>query len=76
VLDTEAHGWRARDTVSLLVYRRVRAARAWIPLLALASVGLVLLGVVGPEVAVDLPQPPTDPVLAPFRWLPGAGNMG
>ncbi len=64
------------DTVSLLVYRRVRAAKAWIPFVGLASVGLVLLVVVCPDAAIDLPQPPTDPVLAPFRWFLGARNMG
>lgn len=64
------------DTVSLLVFRRVRAVRAWIPLVALASIGLALLGVVGPELAVDLHQPLPDPMLAPFRWLPVMGNMG
>jgi hypothetical protein len=64
------------DTVSLLVYRRVRAAKHWIPLIALASIGLILLGVASPGSVVDLPQPATDPLLGPFRWMPISSNLG
>ncbi|MCY7417232.1 MAG: hypothetical protein LH650_01820 [Chloroflexi bacterium] len=64
------------DTVSLLVYRRVCAARHWIPLVALASIALTLLVAGAPSVVDALPQPAAEPLLAPFRWFTGARNMG
>lgn len=56
------------DTVSLLVYHHVHAVGPWILLVGLVSLGLVLLGVAGLGLDVPLPQPPGDPLLAPFRW--------
>jgi len=63
------------DTVSLLVYRNVRAAGPWVLLVALACLALVLLGAVGLAPDVQFPQPAADPLLAPFRWLPAARNL-
>jgi hypothetical protein len=63
------------DTVSLLVYHRVHAAGPWILLVGLVSLGLVLLGVAGLGLDVPLPQPPGDPLLAPFRWQPASANI-
>jgi hypothetical protein len=63
------------DTVSLLVYPRVHAAGPWILLVGLVLLGLVLLGVAGLGLDVPLPQLPADPLLAPFRWGPAAGNL-
>jgi hypothetical protein len=63
------------DTVSLLVYHRVRAAGPWVLLVALACLGLVFLCAVGLAPDVPFPQPAADPLLAPFRWHPAAGNL-
>ena len=61
------------DTVSLLVYHRVRAAGPLVLLVALACLGLVLLGAVALD--VPFPQPAADPLLGPFRWHPAVGNL-
>ena len=63
------------DTVSLLVYRHAHAVGPWILLVGLISLGLGLLVVVGLGLDVALPQPPSDRLLAPFRWRWPAGDI-
>jgi hypothetical protein len=63
------------DTVSLLVSHRVRTVGPWILVVGLVSLGLVLLGVAGLGMDVPVPQPPGDPLLAPFRWHPVSVNL-
>ncbi len=59
------------DTVSLLVYRHAHVASHLALLVALVSVGLILLAaavLMGHDVL--LPPAAGDPLLAPFRWAP------